>query len=52
MKKLMEETVNGWHEMENKKVVVVVVVVVEMCVSAGIQMGTVKKLHRRQFIGS
>ena len=54
MKKLMEETVDGWHEMENKKVVMVVVVVVveEMCVSAGIQTGAVEKLYRRQFIGS
>ena len=50
MKKLMEETVDGWHEMENKKVVIVVVE--EMCVSAGIQTGAVEKLYRRQFIGS
>ena len=50
MEKLMEETVDGWHEMEDKEVVMVVVVD-EDCDSAGIQRSG-EKLYRRRFAGS
>ena len=43
----MEETVYGWHEIEDKeKMVVVVVVVNEACESAGVQR-VVEKLYSR-----
>ena len=51
MEKLMEETVDVWHEMEDKEVVVVVVVVDEDCDSAGIQR-VGEKLYRRRFARS
>ena len=47
MEKLMEETVDGWHEMEDKEVVVVD----EDCDSAGIQRAG-EKLYRRRFARS
>ena len=49
MEKLMEETVDVWHDMEDKEVVVVVVD--EDCDSAGIQRAG-EKLYRRRFAGS
>ena len=50
MEKLMEETVDGWHEMEDKEVVVVMVVD-EDCDSAGMRRSG-GKLYRRRFAGN
>jgi len=46
MKKLIEETVEGWHETEDKEKVVVVVD--KACESAGIRR-VVEKLNRRRY---
>ena len=48
MEKLMEKTVDGWHDMEDKEVVVVVD---EDCESAGIRRAG-EKLYRRRLAGS
>ena len=42
----MEETVYGWHEIEDKEKMVVVVVVNEGCASAGVRR-VVEKLYSR-----